>query len=187
MMQNGCIKLCLSTELDYADSKTVKTDGCHLIRCRTVKAMTLCIIVTVEHGCSCQLPASLHSEQRQNSVIGLFRSFCEVIGKCDTFSSVEQVNLCRMVCSSILIKQKVSGKNFKYQYGSTPFLMKNGITEQYCSRIISTIDRFYRKWYIDFDAELNGLQSGCIGFLKVVELENDLVKYQQKEGIGIMS
>ncbi len=53
--------------------------------------------------------------------------------------------------------------------------------------IISAIDHFKRKSYIGFDAELNGLHFGAIGFLEVVKGKKIWSKYLQNEGFGTMS
>jgi hypothetical protein len=46
--------------------------------------------------------------------------------------------------------------------------MKNDVTEQYSSPIISALKPFEPKSYIRFGAELDGLQTDRKGFLEVV-------------------
>jgi hypothetical protein len=64
-----------------------------------------------------------------------------------------------------------------YDRTSSYILEKNDDSSQLLTLIISALEPLRRKCCIDFDAELNGLQSGPIRFLEVVEAKTILPKY----------
>ena len=106
-----------------------------------------------------------------NTVSDCFWPHTQFKVKQNIHSFIEQVNLYQMVYGSIKRIKKFQGEKIQlliwYHTEFCEKYMKNAVSEQYSSLIISASERFQKMAYIQFDAELYGLQTSIKHFLAI--------------------